>query len=124
MKAKKALAIHPMFHKAIENGERQLTIREGKRDFVVGEAIVLYCSLTSWAIDAVITDVTHANVMTVSAAHLERYGVTGQRELLQALRVHYPTIQFSTNVTVIEFMPDLPDHDKKLAAILKWKPCQ
>lgn len=121
---KKALAIHPMFHDAIENGEKQMTIRDGKREYFIGDNIVLYCGLTSWAVDAVVTGVTHANVMTVSAEHLDRYGVKGQRELLEALRIHYPTIQFQTNVTIIEFMSDLPDPEKKINAVLKWKACK
>lgn len=85
----------------IINGSKQITIREGHRDYQVGQSVMLCCHLCNNVVMADIVSVRHCLLVNVTKKEYEADGFKSRSELLQGLRRFYPNLKMSSPVTVI-----------------------
>lgn len=86
---------------AILDGKKKITIREGHRDYPVGQKVMLCCNLVPWAVMATITNVRHCTLQEVTRGELYAEGFSSHEELLRDLRQYYPNISSSSPITII-----------------------
>ncbi len=82
--------------------KKQITIREGHRDYKEGTALVC-CHLEPWA---VMVDITGVRYCTLSEVTKEEYNADGfrtQEDLLNGMRKFYPKIDYTSPVTVVKW---------------------
>lgn len=98
-----AILFAPQFHAAIENGEKQITIREGRRDYQVGETVMLCCHVAGWCRMGTVTGVGFAELRDVPIESLQADGFSGYEDALVVMNQFYPELTLDSVVTVINF---------------------
>ena len=86
----------------ILKNEKTSTIRLGKRVFEIGEIVSIYLDDKKIA-DAVITNVSYMKLNELTQKHAIKDGFKNKKELIKALKFHYPKISKDDIVTLIEF---------------------
>ncbi len=97
-----AILMAPLHHKAIEAGEKRLTIREGVRDVRNGPAL-LCCPIASWCVSVDVVNVHYQTIRNLNASTRKAYGVETASDVVETLKPYYPDITPDNVVTVIEF---------------------
>lgn len=95
-------------------GGKNITIREGHRDYQPGRPVMICCHIEPWAVMADITSVRHTTIAEVTKEEYEADGFHSPEDLLEGLRRFYPSINESSPVTVIKWENVrgwLKDHD-------------
>lgn len=87
---------------AIENGGRQVTIREGERDYTLGP-VMLCCHIEPWAVMADITQVYSRPLNEVIRTDILDDGYKDYRDALEQLQHFYPNLTLSSPVTVVRW---------------------
>ena len=82
-------------------GSKKITIREGHRDYRVGEPVILCDPDESFCVKADITGVRHCRAYQVTEEEMRRDGYNSLQEVLESLRTYYPDLSEYTNVTII-----------------------
>jgi hypothetical protein len=104
-----ALLMADCFCDSICNREKEITIREGLRDYRVGEKVIL-CRAgdftqpeCGWAFIAKITSVRHSPLNKVSVKDLNADGMKDLTDAVSCLQEFYPNISEKSQVTVIRW---------------------
>lgn len=87
----------------IVSGTKTITIREGHRDYRPGQTVMLCCHLEPWAVMANITEVRHCLLGEVTKKEMEADGFTDHEDMLNGMRRYYPSLGYSSPVTVIRW---------------------
>ena len=84
-------------------GRKKITIREGHRDYIPGEKVMLCCEIRSDAMAADITSVRHCTVgeVTPEEYHADKYA--SPEHMLSDLGQYYPNLTMDSPVTVIRW---------------------
>lgn len=102
-----SLLMAECFFSSIFNGEKTITIREGWRDYHVGEKVVLCRTGTlddvGWATMAKITKVSHCFLKEVPIQDLNDDGMATLEDAVQSLGEYYENINEKSMVTVIRW---------------------
>lgn len=92
----------PAVRLAIMLGEKNITIREGHRDYRVGP-VMICCHIMPWAVMATITSVRYTQVDEVTDKELKDDGYLDHKDMLCGLKEFYPGLTMSSPVTVISW---------------------
>lgn len=84
-------------------GDKQITIREGHRDYQAGEPLMLCCHILDRAVRTEVMAVRHCTLGDVSRAEYLADGFSTWPELLTGLRRFYPNMDENSPVTVIRW---------------------
>tara|TARA_Y100000310_G_scaffold213611_1_gene214555 strand:+ start:1571 stop:1939 length:369 start_codon:yes stop_codon:yes gene_type:complete len=87
---------------AILSGEKEITIREGHRDYTLGP-VTITCHIEPWCVAADITNVRHTKLKELTIEECEAEGYSNWNEAVRDLRKYYPKIDLESNVTVIRW---------------------
>jgi hypothetical protein len=98
-----ALLISPdlVMRRAILDGTKRVSIREGHRDYRPGDRLMICCHVESWAVMSDIESVRHTSVEYVRCEEYISAGYRTREEMFQGLRKFYPRICWGSPVTVI-----------------------
>jgi len=88
----------------ILSGEKTVSVRYGHRDYEIGP-VMLCCHIEPWTVKAEITNVKHITVSQVPSEDALASGMKSGSlsEILLDLRKYYPSITFSSPVTVVRW---------------------
>ena len=86
----------------ILRGEKQITIREGHRDYRLGNCL-LACPDEPWCVEVNVTNVRHCLIGKISKEEYRADGYESQGRMLRDLRRFYPNIELQTPATVIQW---------------------
>ncbi len=89
--------------KAVVEGWKTVTIREGHRDYQVGDRLMLGCQWLSWMVFAEVTYVRHSLASEVSEEDLRDDGYASHDEMAEDLRQFYPNFTLDSLVTVVRW---------------------
>lgn len=84
-------------------GQSSISIREGVRNYRVGEKIMLCCHLTNWVVMADVKEVRHCQLMKLTYEELEANEFNNVDDALFKMRKFYPKIGYASFVTVIRW---------------------
>jgi len=98
-----ALLIAEPSQRLVIVGSKKITIREGHRDYTVGEPVMLCDHNESFCVKAEITEVRHCLAKEVSKGEMRKDGYNSLSEMIEDLRTYYPDINENSNVTVIKW---------------------
>lgn len=103
-RALQALLIAPgdAVRRAIERGEKTITVREGHRDHSPGP-VMLCCQIEPWCVMADITEVRHCTLEEVSEDDLRADGFRDHHDMLVQLKRFYANLRMGSPVTVIRW---------------------
>lgn len=98
----RALVIAKEWKDAVISGKKQITIREGARDYRNGP-VLLGCNIENWIVMADIVDVRICPLALISEDEYKADGFLSRKELLAKLRTYYSDISDTSAVTVIRW---------------------
>jgi len=84
------------------SGRKNITIREGYRDYTNGP-VLIGCHLLNWATMKKITAVSHRTLDQVWPWQFNADGFETQTDMLNGLREFYSDIDWDSEVTVVEW---------------------
>jgi len=82
---------------------KQITIREGWRDYQVGRPVMLCCQIEPWCVMADIVEVRHCILEAVTYEEMAADGFPTYVELLEGMRRFYTDMGLDSPVTVIRW---------------------
>ena len=82
---------------------KQITIREGWRDYQVGRPVMLCCQIEPWCVMADIVEVRHCTLAAVTYTEMAADSFPTYVELLEGMRRFYPDMDLDSPVTVIRW---------------------
>lgn len=89
--------------RAILEERKQITIREGLRDYRSDRPVMICCPEDGWCVTADIAEVRHCSLAEVTPEEFEADGYRTPQEMLDDLRQFYPHLDWSSPVTVIRW---------------------
>lgn len=95
------IANEPEMRKAILEGRKRITIREGWCDYHPRTTVMLCAYEEPWCVLAEITVVRHKRLFEVTTVEWQADGYANREEMLLDLRRFYPKIGSGSPVTVI-----------------------
>lgn len=95
------IAADPKMRQAIIEGRKQITIREGWRDYEAGQPVMLCDHEEPWTVMADITVVRRKQLFEVTTVEWLADGYADREEMLLDLRRFYPKIDWGSPVTII-----------------------
>ena len=87
---------------SVLNGTKKITIREGHRDYILGQ-VLIGCHILNWATMKNITKVTHKYLFEVNEDEYKADGFANWVDLVEGLQKYYPTLTALSPITVIEW---------------------
>ncbi len=84
-------------------GGKNISIREGHRDYRAGNPVMLCCHIEPWVVMAVITEVRHCTLAEVTEKECLDDGCQNNAELLAALKRFYPNLTMDSPITIIRW---------------------
>ncbi|MFC1702932.1 ASCH domain-containing protein [Patescibacteria group bacterium] len=90
--------------RAVESGQKTITIRKGHRDYRVGYAVMICCHIEPWCVMADISSVVHCTLEEVTEEELRDDGFTDHADMIAQLGRFYPDISLTSQVTVIRWV--------------------
>ncbi len=99
-----ALLISPDYamRNAIHRHKKQITIREGHRNYWKGPCW-LVCHILPWSVKVTITDVTCGVAKSITKEEWEADGFTSFDDMMDGMRKYYPNFTDESPVTVIKW---------------------
>lgn len=97
------IAPEPQMIADVINRVKCISIREGHRDYVAGQPILIGCPKTNWAVMADCTDVHWRPLGEVEEDDLTADGFIDHEHALKELQRFYPNMTLNSMVTVIEW---------------------
>jgi len=101
-----ALLMAPEFENMVMGGDKTITIREGWRDYNIGDNVVLchtHETEKGWAVMGQLTRVTHHLLKDVSIKDFNDDGMLGLEDAIKTLGRFYEGINGDSLVTVIRW---------------------
>ncbi len=92
----------PMWIAALQ-GKKQITIRQGHRDYRPGTTGILCCHHLCIAVKIDITEVRHCRLVELTHDELHDDGFLDYRDCVTQMRRFYPDMDFDSKVTVIRW---------------------
>ncbi len=90
--------------KAILEGKKQITIRDGYREYHPGTPVVLCCcEKDPWCVQADITGVRYCRLAEVTEEEWQAAGFPSREEGLEGMRRFYPALTWDSAVTIIRW---------------------
>jgi hypothetical protein len=93
--------------KLVAEGKKTITIREGHRDYQVGDRLMLGCHLLSWAVLTKVVFVRHCLAKEVTEDEYRAGGYASLEDMIYDLRRFYPNLDAFSPVTVIRWKDDV-----------------
>jgi hypothetical protein len=87
----------------IISGQKKITIRNGERDYRVGDTLALGCHLLNWCVLADITEVRYCPLEEITEEEARDDGFSSPEEMLEGMRNYYPDINYQSRVTVVRW---------------------
>ncbi len=84
------------------SGLKQVTIREGHRDYRPGQ-VLIGCPDNTFVVSADIVDVRHCTLQDITEEEWTADSFTSQDNLLEGLKAYYPTVTLQSPVTVVRW---------------------
>ena len=84
------------------NGIKNITIREGHRDYTPGK-VLLGCHILNWAVMREIISVRHTTIREVKKEEYFLDDFRSREDMLDGLRKYYPDLTMDSPVTVIQW---------------------
>lgn len=102
--ALQALLIAPdkEMRRRVETGEKEITIREGDREYLEGP-VMLCCHIEPWVVMADIVNVSYYRLGEIPMEMLLADGYHSVAEALSDLKQYYPDITVGSKMTIIEW---------------------
>jgi len=97
------LSPDPAARRAVEEGRKAITVREGHRDYRPDKPVMLCCHIEPWCLMADITEVRHCRLAQVTDEEIRDDGYADLDAMLADLRRFYPAIGPDSPVTVIRW---------------------
>ena len=88
----------------IITGSQNGSLREGHRDYKVGQPIILCCHLANFAVMADVTEVKHTVIKDLTTYDIYPAGFDCLEEILPRLRQFYPKLTANSPITVIRWV--------------------
>lgn len=88
---------------AVDEGRKFISIRNGMRNFRVGEPIVLYCNVTKWCAMGHVTHVDYYRAGAIPDRDARDDGFGSSADALVGMRRLYPSLTPESFVTVIRW---------------------
>ncbi len=85
----------------IVSGSKNGTIRDGQRDYRVGQTLMLCCHLDPWCVMATVSEVRHCLARQLTAAECRASGHSTRKAMLEDMRRFYPKFGPDSPVTFI-----------------------
>lgn len=103
-RALQALLISPDEEKRKEilEGKKNITIREGHRDYILGP-VMLCCPIEPWCVEADIVEIKHSTLGEVNEKDYFASGYNNYQDAKDKLKKFYPGINFNSEVTIIRW---------------------
>lgn len=100
-----ALLIAPEYpmRNAIHRGEKTITIREGWRDYRIGDTVLIGCDLAPWAVMGKISSVAHSTIRELTDPDFRDDGFESREDAVEKLGRFYKGINMDSKVTVIRW---------------------
>jgi hypothetical protein len=98
------LLMAEVFIDPIRIGEKNITIREGWRDYHTGDKVLLGCPEANWCASAKITSVNFYSLKDVPPRDLEADGMPTVEDAILSLSAFYSNINEDSPVTVIKWV--------------------
>jgi hypothetical protein len=92
----------PMWIAALRE-EKQITIRQGHRDYREGTPAVLCCHIKNAAVMVDITEVRHCSLRELTDAELKADGFLDHQDCITQMRRFYSDIDLDSAVTVVRW---------------------
>jgi hypothetical protein len=86
----------------ILSGKKEITIREGHRDYRNGLAMIC-CHLEPWAVQVDIETVVHCRLRDLGPNEYRADGFVSREDMLDGMRQYYPHLDWDSPVTVIQW---------------------
>ena len=78
------------------------TVREGQRDYQVGDKLILVCPEAEWASQMMeVTEVSHTTTAKMKVKDYRHQNWRTRKEVLADMRGYYPTLKMDSPITVI-----------------------
>ncbi len=87
----------------IITGSQNGSLREGHRDYKVGQPIILCCHLANFAVMADVTEVKHTFIKDLTDDDVRPAGFHFYEEVFHRLRKFYPNLNLDSPITVIRW---------------------
>ncbi len=78
-----------------------ITIREGHRDYRVGDTVMLCSHINPWCVAATVSSVRHCTLREITREEALADGFSIASELYRELKKFYPNIAWGSDVTII-----------------------
>jgi len=97
-----AIASDPQMKINIMTGYKNITIREGQRDYHLGD-VILFDEKDSWVVRAKIIDIQHKTMSQITEAEWRADGFVSQKDMMKRMKRFYPKITLESPVTVVRW---------------------
>ncbi|MFH1047942.1 MAG: ASCH domain-containing protein [Patescibacteria group bacterium] len=97
------LAPEPTMWEDALSGRKQITIREGHRDYRAGTTAILCCYILNIAVQVDITEVRHCRLVQLTEDELKADGFLDLKDCMTQMKRFYPNIAFDSEVTVLRW---------------------
>ena len=87
---------------SVKSNDKQITIREGHRDYTKGP-VLIGCHILDWAYMANIVEIRHTILDDVKPEEYQDDGFQNYDEMKNRLRQWYPALSNESDVTVIRW---------------------
>lgn len=111
------LAPNDFMWEAALSGAKRITIREGVRDYQVGDDLMVCCHVRNSAFKAKITEVRHCRLWGVTPAEYQADGFDSLESLISGLQAFYRDLTRESMVTIIRWS------EMEGTAVEKFKRC-
>jgi hypothetical protein len=105
MRPPTALLIAPnnRMRQNIVTERKQISLREGYRDYQPGDDMYICCHLQPWAVGVTVSAVQHCPLADVAAAQYRADGFRSRKAMLNGMRGFYPNLTEDSGITTLEW---------------------
>ena len=97
------IAPEPEMRDDIHYHRKEITIREGHRDYNLGVAM-LCCQIIPWAVMVDVTSVRHCFAKEVTPEEYEADGYASLEDMCQQMKRFYPKFDMDSPVTIVRWV--------------------
>jgi len=100
-----ALLIAPdeLIRESILDGSKKISIRQGCRDYQVGDVLMLCCHIEPWCVMADVTDVKYSKLRDVTQEEYLADGFKDYSHMLEGMRRFYPDLNQESLMTILRW---------------------
>jgi len=86
----------------VKNDKCTIIIRLGHRNYKLGQ-VLIGCHIYNWGTIKEIISVTHTTIYNISYQDILDYGHKTRNDLIDSLKIFYPDIDSSSEITVVRW---------------------